>query len=158
MSLRALPLTVLAFILYNFIVFTFAGSGAAVDAATGVPAAVTDAASDALAVLRTEIFSLPMMSNVRWSFSWGDLILLITLLVLFIEIVKSTYTTTASMIDHGLSMLVFIACLIEFLLVGKAATSIFFLIMVAALVDVVAGYTIGIRVARRDLNFGGGDH
>lgn len=155
MSLRALPLTVLAFILYNFIVFAFGGSGVTTDPATGAAVSTGDAAADAVAVLRGEIFSLPMMSNVRWVFTWADLILLITLLVLFVEIVKSTYTSTASMIDHGLSMLVFIACLIEFLLVGKAGTSTFFLVMVAALIDVVAGYTIGIRVARRDLNFGG---
>jgi hypothetical protein len=75
--------------------------------------------------------------------------------MLFIEIVKATYTSTSSLIDHGLSMLVFVACLIEFLLAPLAANSVFFMIMVAALIDVVAGYTIGIRVARRDLSFGG---
>ena len=58
------------------------------------------------------------------------------------------------MIDHGLSMLVFIACLVEFLLQPKATTSVFFFIMTAALVDVVAGALIGIRAARRDLNIG----
>jgi len=36
--------------------------------------------------------------------------------------------------------------------VGAAATSVFFFIMMAALIDVVAGFTIGIRVARRDLD------
>ncbi len=36
-------------------------------------------------------------------------------------------------------------------MVPLAANSVFFMIMVAALIDVVAGYTIGIRVARRDL-------
>ena len=51
-------------------------------------------------------------------------------------------------------MLVFVACLIEFLTVPQAATSTFFMIMVVALIDVVAGYTIGIRVARRDMAFG----
>jgi hypothetical protein len=76
--------------------------------------------------------------------------------MLFIEIVKATYTSTTSLIDHGLSMLVFVACLIEFLITPLAANSVFFMIMVAALIDVVAGYTIGIRVARRDLTFGHG--
>jgi hypothetical protein len=69
---------------------------------------------------------------------------------------KSTYTSTASLLDHGLSMLVFIACLIEFLLVKQAATSVFFFITVASMIDVMAGYTIGIRVARRDFSIG--DH
>jgi hypothetical protein len=53
-------------------------------------------------------------------------------------------------------MLVFVACLIEFLMTPLAANSVFFMIMIAALIDVVAGYTIGIRVARRDLTLGHG--
>ena len=52
-------------------------------------------------------------------------------------------------------MVVFIAVLVEFLMVKQAATSTFFLILVACLIDVIAGYTIGIRVARRDLSIGG---
>ena len=91
----------------------------------------TDGAAAARSLLASEIFSLPMMSGARWSFTWGDLILVVTLVVLFIEILKATYTTTASLVDHGLSMLIFIAALIEFLLVPQASTSVFFLILVA---------------------------
>jgi hypothetical protein len=54
-------------------------------------------------------------------------------------------------------MLVFIAIGAEFLMAPDAATSVFFLILVAALIDVIGGYTIGIRVARRDLSIGA-DH
>ncbi len=139
MALRSLPLLILAFLLYNIVV-VFGGSGNATE------------------TLRSVIFELPSIrggSGATWSFTWGDLLLLITMLLLFVEILKATYTSTASLIDHGFSMLVFIACLIEFLLVDAAYTSVFFLIMVAALIDVVAGYTIGIRVARRDIGFGG---
>jgi hypothetical protein len=134
MSLRALPLIVIAFILYNVIVLL------------GGPAPNE--------TLATKIFSIPMI-KATWVFTWGDFILLLTLVLLFIELLKSTYTSTASLLDHGLSMLVFVVCLIEFIVVPQAATSVFFLIMVATLIDVVAGYTIGIRVARRDLNIGG---
>lgn len=145
MSLRAIPLMIIAFILYNVVVLL--GGGEAADA-----------------ILRKVIFSVPSIranaEGVRtyWTFSWGDLILLVTFLVLFVEILKATYTSTASLLDHGFSMLVFIACLIEFLLVDRAFTSVFFMIMVATLIDVVAGYTIGIRVARRDIGFGGMDN
>jgi len=76
------------------------------------------------------------------------------MLLLFAELIKSTYTATSSLVDHGLSMLVFIACIVEFLIVPQAATSVFFFIMTATLVDVVAGFMIGIRTARRDLNIG----
>ncbi len=139
MSLRAIPLMIIAFIMYNLIVLV--GGGAAPDYG-----------------LRTEIFSLPSVrGDARWSFNWGDLIILVALILLFVEILKATYTSTASLLDHGFSMLVFIACLIEFLLVDQAFTSVFFTIMVATLIDVVAGYTIGIRVARRDIGFGGMD-
>lgn len=136
MSLRSLPLMLIAFIFYNIVVLL--GGGAAPDYG-----------------LRNELFSLPSVrGDARWTFTWGDLIILVTLLMLFVEIIKATYTSSASLLDHGLSMLVFIACLIEFLLVDKAFTSIFFILMIATLIDVVAGYTIGIRVARRDIGFG----
>jgi hypothetical protein len=140
MSIRSIPLMALVLVLYNVIV-------------------IFGSAEQATAVLTTERFRFPMIQpGVEWSISWGDLILLATLAVLFAEILKATYTSTASLVDHGLSMLVFIICLIEFLVVPRAATSVFFLIATAALIDVIAGYTIGIRVARRDIGFGGADH
>lgn len=137
MSLRAIPLLAIAFILYNLI------------ALSGLP-------------LDKTIFSVPMVSknpdgtSVLWRFTWSDFIILVTMVLLFVEILKSTYTSTSSLVDHALSMLVFVACLIEFLLVGKAANSAFFFILVATLIDVIAGFTIGIRVAKRDIGFGTG--
>lgn len=131
MSLRSLPLIVLAFILYNVVVLVF-----------GVDA------------LEKNLFEMPMLSGGIWKFNWGHLIILATLMLLFVELVKSTYTNASSLVDHGLSMIVFIACLVEFLMTPQAATSVFFLIVVATAIDVVAGFTIGIRVAQRDLTFG----
>lgn len=146
MSLRAIPLTFIAFVLYNVIVL-FAGA----------PDVAGDGASAARALLAKEIFGIPMISGAVWAFTWGDLILVISLIVLFVEILKATYTSTSSLVDHGLSMLVFIAALIEFIVVPQAATSIFFLLLVGFLIDVIAGFTIGIRVAKRDIGFGGID-
>jgi hypothetical protein len=132
MSLRALPLMVIALIAYNvLIVFT----------------------NDAAGTLRQIVIALPLMTG-RLELSWGDLLVLMTLIVLFIELMKSTYTSSATMIDHALSMIVFIVCLVELLTVRQAATSVFFFITVASAIDVIAGYSIGIRVARRDLNIG----
>jgi hypothetical protein len=104
--------------------------------------------------LGRQIFELRLLSGGIWKFTGGDLVLLVTLLLLFVEIVKSTFTTTSTLIDHALSMIVFMAVGAEFLIVPQAATSVFFLILVASLIDVIGGYTIGIRVARRDLNIG----
>ncbi|HMN37772.1 MAG TPA: hypothetical protein PKD49_08715 [Hyphomicrobium sp.] len=144
MSLRAIPTLVFSFLLYNAIVL-----------AVGVGAPGTE--SVPASGLWGEIFSLHLLSGGTWTFTWGDLILLITLVLLFIEIVKATYTSTSTLIDHALSMIVFVAILVEFLMAPQAATSVFFLVLVASLIDVVAGYTIGIRVARRDLAIGA-DH
>jgi hypothetical protein len=131
MSLAALPLTVIPLILYNILVLL------------GI---------DLNASLVGE--GIRMMSGGLWKLTWGDLIILAALVILFVEIVKATYTGTASMIDHGLSMVVFIVSLVQFLIVPQAATSVFFIVMMACLIDVVAGFTIGIRVAKRDIGFG----
>lgn len=136
MSLRVIPLLVISFIVYNVVVL-FGGD------------------TTAETILSKQIFALPMVSGARWIFTMGDLIIFLTMILLFIELIKSTYTSSSQMVDHGLSMLVFIACLVEFLLVPKATSSVFFVILTATLIDVVAGALIGIRTARRDLNFGG---
>jgi hypothetical protein len=137
MTLRALPLIAIPLILYNLMVM-FAG-GAAEE------------------FFRSPLIAVSMIKGAQWSFTRGDMIILVTMLFLFAELVKATYTTSVSLIDHGLSMLVFIVCIVEFLVVNAAATSAFFFVMVGSLIDVVAGFTIGIRVARRDLAIGGGD-
>jgi hypothetical protein len=134
MSLRAIPLLVISFVLYNLLVLSVGIEG-----------------------ISSSIFTVTLLSGGTWTFTWGDALLLVTLILLFIEIVKSTFTSTSTLIDHALSMIVFIALGTEFLVVPQAATSTFFLILVAALIDVIAGYTIGIRVARRDLSIGA-DH
>jgi hypothetical protein len=135
MSLRSIPLLVIALIVYNAVVFMF-----------GI---------DSLGNLALP--EINMLSGGVWRFTWSDAIILLTLILLFIELVKATYTTSSTLVDHGLSMIVFIICIVEFLLAPQAATSTFFLLMVATAIDVIAGFTIGIRVARRDLAIGA-DH
>lgn len=139
MSLRAIPLILFVFIFYNVLVLFGGGSGTALE---------TDK------LLRDVLMSF-RLGEETWNFSWGDLIILLLFFTLFAELLKATYTSSTSLLDHGLSMLVFVVCLIEFLMVPQAYTSVFFFIVIATLIDVVAGYTIGIRVARRDLAIGG---
>jgi hypothetical protein len=45
--------------------------------------------------------------------------------------------------------------LVEFLLVQKAATSTFFLLMSIALVDALAGFVVGMRTAGRQIEVEG---
>ena len=90
-----------------------------------------------------------MLSGGIWNLDRGHLIILATLMLLFVELVKSTYTNASSLVDHGLSMIVFIACLIEFLMTPQAATSVFFLIVVATAIDVMAAHDRHPRRAAR---------
>lgn len=138
-----LPWLILPLLIYNIVAFAFGGS-------TGVEG------YDPNTVFEAEIFSIGMLSGVNWTLTLRDLILIITMLVLFVEIIKSTRTSSFALLDHGLSILVFIICIVEFLIVPQATTSLFFLITIMAMIDVVAGFSIGIRAARRDLNLGAG--
>ena len=64
-------------------------------------------------------------------------------------------SSRSSVIEHMVSTALFVVFLIEFLLAGAAASSVFFLLMIMALVDVVAGFTISITGAGRDVTMGG---
>ena len=97
---------------------------------------------------------IPMFSSDIWHFSVGDLLVLATLILLFVEIVKSTRTTARQLVNHGLSMLTFVIALVCFIALKGFSTSTFFLILMMTLFDVVAGYTISIIAAEHDLGVG----
>jgi len=72
-------------------------------------------------------------------------------IALFIEIVKATRTSMASVVDHALSPLVFAAYLVEFLMVQVAGTGIFMILTLVSLLDLIAGFSVTLGAARRDL-------
>lgn len=156
MSLKALPLMVIALILYNAIVFAFGGT--APDAIFwGTP--TLDTTTNTVTMQSADLFSITMPNGGKWHFTLGDLMLTIGLILLAFEIVKSTYTRGAALADQAFSTILFVIFLVEFLLVPKAGTSLFFLLTMMAGFDVVVGSIIGIRTARRDIGFGtGGEH
>jgi hypothetical protein len=98
----------------------------------------------------TEVTSISMVSGGVWRITISDLLLASGLLFLFLELYKATRHGQRAIVDHVLSTFVFVAALVEFLLVGGAATSTFALLMLMCLVDVIAGFTISIRTAQRD--------
>ncbi|WP_316863090.1 hypothetical protein [uncultured Cohaesibacter sp.] len=102
------------------------------------------------------IINIPMVSGQTCMLTLGDLMIIAALILLFVEIIKATRTSVGSIVDHILSTILFIIYLIEFLLVGRAATSVFFILMFISLIDVIAGYSVTIRGARRDVSFGHG--
>ncbi|MBN8994067.1 MAG: hypothetical protein J0H94_02495 [Rhizobiales bacterium] len=108
-------------------------------------------------VWSTELLGLTMLSGQRWAFSLEDLMVLVGVVCLFFEILKSTGSTTRIITNHIFSTIIFIVYLIEFLVVGYAAHSVFFLLMILALFDVVAGFTITIKTASRDVTYSRGE-
>lgn len=134
----AFPLLALPVLIYNLIALTLAGGFHA----TGTPARMND-----------PLFSINMASNTVWSVEVGDLLLTVSLVVLFIELLKSTSSRSIAIINHSLSMILFIICLVEFLLAPAFATSTFFLITLMVLLDVLAGFIVTIVASRRDIDF-----
>jgi hypothetical protein len=128
------PLLIIPFLVYNVVAFLFLA---------GDPAG-----------WNTVILSVTMVSGTPWAVSLGDLLLVGSLILLFFELLKSTRIGTVSIVEHMLSMIVFVLFLAEFLLVGAASSSVFFLLLVMSAIDVVAGFTMSITSATRDMSMG----
>lgn len=146
------PLLVIPVILYNLIALTAGGSVET----TGPAGELIRAGQAPIAGLLGERFlGLPMISGVEWVLTKGDAIVLLAVTFLFLEILKSTSTGTATIINHGISLLLFIICLVQFLLMPNFATSTFFILMAMTLLDVLAGVIVTIVSARRDFGVDG---
>ncbi len=134
------PLLAFPLLIYNFIVLTgIAGTSDQVQLWLAGP-----------------VFTIHAFSGDSWAVSTGDLLILFSIAVLFVEVVKSTRTDSLSLINHGLAALVFVLFLIEFLTLRGFTTSVFCIMMAMQLLDVVAGYTVTAVAARRDIGSGGG--
>ena len=130
MFVLGFPLLLIPFVIYNIVAFIFR-----------LP-------DD---IWTTQAATVHMMSGQDWVLTWEDLLLAFSIFLLWIEIIKSTRMGMRSTMDHILAMALFVAMLVEFLLARQAGTSTFFLLMVIALVDVLAGFIVSIRSAQRRL-------
>ena len=133
----ALPLLALPVILYNVLMMTLVGGFRGADAA---------------ARLAAPLMTIRTASHAAWVVSLGDLLLMGALVVLFVELLKSTTSRQAAIINHSLSMMLFVGCLVEFLLFPAFATSVFFLLMLMVLLDVLAGFIMSIVASRREID------
>lgn len=93
-------------------------------------------------------FALP--SGTTLSLTSGYALVLIGLVLLYVEIFKATRTGQASIIDHVLSLLVFVVALVEFVIAPRFGHQAFLAILLMTLIDVIAGFTVTISSARRD--------
>jgi len=101
------------------------------------------------------VTTVQMMSGQDWVLTWEDILIAASIFLLWIEMIKATRLGMRSVMDHILAMVLFIVMLVEFLLVPQAATSTFFLLMAIALVDVLAGFIIGMGTSRRQIEVEG---
>jgi len=92
-----------------------------------------------------------MVSGADWTMSTGDMLLVLAILLLFGEIMKSTRIGVRTVIDHALSLILFLGMIVEFILVRQAATATFFLLLVVSFIDVLGGFAITLRSAQRGL-------
>lgn len=125
----AFPLLLISFAIYNMIAFLWTGTS-----------------------WTAALFSVRMPSGADWAISVGDLLIAFSLFILFFEVLKAARNTARSIFDHVLSTLIFIGALVEFLLVAEAGTSTFAILLMIALVDVLGGWSVAVRTARRDFS------
>jgi hypothetical protein len=128
MYLIGFPLLVVPFAIYNIIAFLMPGLAWTASVAT-----------------------IHLISGQDWTVTAEDILLAFSILLLAVEVIKATRMGIRGLMDHVLSMILFIIMLVEFLLVARAGTSTFFILMVISLVDVMAGFIITARTAQRDI-------
>jgi hypothetical protein len=128
--LGTLPLMAIVIILYNVIVYL-----------TGLS-------------MESQITTITLISGAVWTVTVGDLIVFAALMLLFLELINSTKTGASTIINHGLSMLVLLIALVQFIVLPPFGTSTFFALVLLALFDVIAGFTVTITAARRDFTVG----
>jgi hypothetical protein len=132
MFMLGFPLLLVPFAIYNIIAFLMPGL-----TWTGV------------------VSTVHMVSGADWTMSAGDILIAFAILLLCAEIIKSTRVGLRTVVDHALSLILFLGMLVEFLLVKQAATATFFLLLVVSFIDVLGGFAVTLRSAQRDLTVEG---
>jgi hypothetical protein len=128
MSLFGFPLLLIPFAIYNIVAFLMPGVS-----------------------FGATLTTVHMVSGTDWTMSSGDMLVSLAILLLFGEMLKATRIGMRTVVDHGLSLLLFLAMLVEFILVKQAASPTFFVLLVTSFVDVLGGFAITLRSAQRDL-------
>jgi hypothetical protein len=133
MYLIGFPLLLIPFAIYNMIAFLFKAG------------------------FNDTLFSIRLPSTATLNVTTSDALIILSIVLLFVEILKATRIGTRSIVDHVLSFVLFVVMAGEFLIVPWAATSTFLLMLVIAFVDVVGGFSVSIRTAQRDIGLEGVD-
>ena len=96
------------------------------------------------------IREVALPSGAIWPISVGDVFIVTALVLVLIEF-ASLGSGRASLVNHALSAIVFMICVAELLFVPGCGTAEFALMTLIVGLDVVAGYSLTARLARRNL-------
>ena len=118
MYLIAFPLLLVSFALYNMILFML-----------NVP--LTDTAA-----------SIPLPDDRRMPLAIGDLLVLFSFLLLYLEVLKSARIPGKSVMDHLLAFILLMAMVGELALVPRATTTTLLLLAGLGLIDVITGVSL----------------
>ena len=133
MYLIAFPLLLIPFALYNMIIYLL-----------NMP--FTDT-----------VFSIPLMGERRLPVTTGDLLVLVGMLLLYVEAIKSARLSKGIM-DHVLAFALFAGMAAELALVPRAATTTLLFLTALAFVDVITGLSLGLRRKAREVVVEHDDH
>lgn len=101
--------------------------------------------------LQRTLFSITLPSTEVWTFRIADVFTSAGLFALAIESIKSARTNSLSITNHGLSLVVALIAVVLFIVVKGFGTTVFFLLTLMALMDVLVGTVVTIVTARRDV-------
>ncbi|MDF1815339.1 MAG: hypothetical protein P1V20_24270 [Verrucomicrobiales bacterium] len=166
---KFIPLFLIVLIVYNFVIFTkpewmlepelfdttHSITQEPIAAEVPPPADIENAETpeelpaELIDISARPIASITLPSGVQWKPIAADVLLLFAVLVLYIELYKSTRIGSWAMAEHFLSFLVFLVFLAEFLMIRQCATSAFGIVMLLSLVDVIGGVAISKGMASR---------
>ncbi len=93
-------------------------------------------------------YTFPLNSGVEWGPTYADAFLLLALLMLMFEVIKST-RHGRSIVEHFLVLLLACGAAAEFALVKEVGNSTFMLFVAICFVDLFAGFAAALRRARR---------
>lgn len=94
-------------------------------------------------------FNTAGMAEVGLTF--GDLLVIVSLVFLALEMVKATSTGARGIGDLVLSVVLLCGSGILFILVGAFGSATFLILVLMQALDVIAGVVVSVKVARRDI-------
>jgi len=127
MYLISFPLLLIPFALYNMVAFLL-----------NMPFTET-------------VFTLPLAGGRRMPVNIGDLLLSLSMLLLYVEVLKAARFRAKTAMDHALAFMLLAAIASELVLVPAAATSTLLLMAVLSFVDVITGLSLLSRSEVRNI-------